>query len=150
MTDPLSLTPEQAEHLPEAEAAQALAAWVQARRPELPEALSRSTSKVHARLAKKALYQLKSSGVAVMATPAPAPALVTNPAPVEDFGGVISAPLGTGERALFFARPVRGGGLDVYQGILHDEFGVIQLEQARATRDQWRRRMREASTPRPR
>jgi hypothetical protein len=125
----------------EAHAQEALAAWVKARRTELPEALAASASKVHARLAKKALYQLRSSGLAVEAPKAP----VTTAAPVEtapeEFPAVLSAILGTGERAVFFVRPVRGGGLEVYQGIINDERGVMQLEGGTAKRSTYRTRI---------
>jgi hypothetical protein len=49
--------------------------------------------------------------------------------------------LGTGERAFLFATPLRGGGLEVFQGIVHDEFGLAQLGSERANRALYRKRM---------
>ena len=56
MSDPLSLTAVQVEAMNEKEAEAALGDWVRARRSELPKALATSKSKLHAKLAKKALY----------------------------------------------------------------------------------------------
>lgn len=143
MTDILSMTAQQVEQLPEAEAQQVLEAWVKAKRPELPRALSQSGSRAHAKLAKKALYRLQSSGVAVEpASPEAAPSLEAGPARNE-FRGVLSMQLGTGERAFFFAHPVRGGGLEIFQGLVHDEFGIAQIGSERANRNAYRRRMQE-------
>lgn len=142
--DPLSLTAADVEQLPEDRAREVLAAWVKARRAELPEALAASASKPLARAAKKALYQLRSSGVAVAE---PAKAEAPSPAPPaetkEDLPGVLSAILGTGERALYFARPIRGGGLEAYQGVLSDEHGLKMLEVGGLSRGLFRARLRE-------
>lgn len=143
MIDALSLSQAQVEAMGEPEADAALDAWVKAKRHELPEALARSSSKLHARLAKRALYRLKSSGLEV-ATPQ---AIAQLPQPLasapEEFPAVLSAILGTGERAVFFVRPVRGGGLEVFQGILNDERGVMQLEGGTAKRSTYRKRIEE-------
>lgn len=145
--DFLSMTSQQVEALPEEQAKAALDAWVKAKRPELAQALARSSSKAHARLAKKALYQLQSSGVEAAPAPLPAEAApVEAPASREEFPGVLSMQLGTGERAFFFALPVRGGGLELFQGLVHDEFGLAQLGSVRSNRNQYRRRMRELET----
>ncbi len=139
------MTAAQVEALALDEAQQVLAAWVKARRAELPAALAGSRSRAHARLAKKALYQLKSGGVAV-AEPAkrePAAAAPAPSAPPEELSGVLSAILGTGERAIFFARPQRGGGLEVYQGIVSDELGIVQLDGGTSSRSTYRKRLRE-------
>ena len=63
MTDFLTMTAKQVEALPEAKAQEVLDAWVKAKKIELPQELTQSASKVHAKLAKKALYRLQSSGV---------------------------------------------------------------------------------------
>lgn len=141
-TDFLSMTATQVEALPEPQAAEVLGAWVKARRAELPLAVAGSASKPHAKLAKKALYQLQSTGVAVEEA---RPAAPTAPAeePKNDFQGVISGVLGTGDRALFFATPRRGGGLDTWQGIVNDEFGLVQIERAFANRGAYRQRMKQ-------
>jgi hypothetical protein len=142
--DALTLTVADVEKMTEEKAQEALAAWVKAGRAELPAALASSKSKVHARAAKKALYQLKSSGVAV-AAPAPEKAALA-PAPAEpenDLPGVLSAPLGDGQRAVFFARLVKGGGIEHYQGVITDELGVVHMEQGSSNRSTYRKRMRE-------
>jgi hypothetical protein len=139
MNDVMTLSAEQVEAMDEAQTQQVLAAWVKARRSELPEALGASKSKLHSKLAKKALYQLQSSGVAVQARPVAeaGPAPLTRPP--EEFHAALSAIIGTGERAIFFGRPKRGGGFDSYQGILSDELGVLQLNQSFSSRAAYRK-----------
>lgn len=147
-TDPLALSPAAAEQLSPKELEAALKAWVKAGKVELPAALAASPDKAVARLGKKALYQLKSGGVAVPEA-APAPAATGEkptaaPAVSDDVAaGILSHVLGTGERALFFARPQRGGGLELYQCILHDELGIQQLDRAEANRSAFRKRLKE-------
>lgn len=145
MTDFLSMTAQQVEALPEAKAQEVLDAWVKAKQAELPAALAASASKAHAKLAKKALYRLQSSGVAAAPVEAPrAPAAARDEAPLKiEFPGVLSMQLGTGERAFLFAYPIRGGGLELFQGIVHDEFGIAQFATERANRNVYRRRMAE-------
>lgn len=144
MTDFLSMTAQQVEGLPEAKAQEVLDAWVKAKKPELAQALSTSTSKPHVKLAKKALYRLQSSGVVVEPPKAPAAPAPTGPQPLEnEFPAVLSMQLGTGERAFLFAIPVKGGGLEVFQGILSDEFGIAQFGSERANRNKYRKRMDE-------
>jgi hypothetical protein len=145
MSEPLTMTAEQVERLPLDQAEAVLAAWVRERRVELPEALSASTSKPLAKLAKKALYQLRSQGLAVTgatrsAAPSPAAAEAQEPSALP---GVLSPIVGTGERAVLFAVPVRGGGLDVFQGIVSDEFGVVQFGSGHTNRSTYRARVRE-------
>ncbi len=139
------MTAQQVEALPEPKAQEVLSAWVKAGRTELPSALRESASKAHARLAKKALYQLQSSGVTVEEKRVESPeqpAPPTNPLPA-----VLSHQLGTGERAFFFAVPLRGGtGLEVFQGVVHDEFGIAQIGSEKANRQQYRKRMKELET----
>jgi hypothetical protein len=144
MSDPLSMTPAQVEALPEDKAAEVLAAWVKAKQTSLPETLMQSASKPHAKLAKKALYQLKSSGLAV-AEPKPAgEAVALLPGKDDDtMLGTMSPVLGTGDRALFFARPVRGGGIELYQAITSDEFGIVQFDRAQTNRATYRTRIKE-------
>lgn len=145
MSDFLSMTAAQVEALPEDKAAEVLAAWVKAKQTALPEALMQSKSKAHAKLAKKALYQLKSSGAAV---PEVKPASESGPAPLpakedEAMLGTMSPVLGTGDRALFFARPLRGGGIEIYQAIISDEFGIVQFDRAQTNRATYRNRIKE-------
>lgn len=137
------MTAQQVEALPEAEARAVLEAWVKAKRPELPSALRDSSSKPHARLAKKALYQLQSSGVTVEEKRDAAPAAPVE-SPLSAFPAVLSSQLGTGERAFFFAVPLRGGtGIEVFSGVVHDEFGLAQINNEKANRAQYRRRLKE-------
>lgn len=143
MSDPLSLTTAQVEALNEAETQAVLTAWVAARRAELPTALATSSSKAHARLAKKALYQLKSLGVAIAEAKRPAVASAPVEDETDDLPGVISASVGTGERVALFASPIRGGGIDLYQTILSDEFGIAQFDHAKTNRGTYRNRLRE-------
>lgn len=145
MSDFLAMTAEQVEGLPQDQVEAVLAAWVKAKRTELPEALSGSKSKPLAKLAKKALYQLKSQGLVVKDTSAP-----VGEAPKTEAGesfnlpGVLSPVVGTGERAVLFAVPVRGGGgIDIFQGIISDEFGVVQLGTGHTNRNIYRARVRE-------
>lgn len=141
MTDFLSMTAQQVEGLPEAKAQEVLEAWVKAKKPELAQQLSSSASKAHAKLAKKALYRLQSSGVALPEAPraaAPAPLVAE---PKNEFPGVLSMQLGTGERAFLFGVPKVGGGLWVFHGIVTDEFGLAQLGCDSANRNTYRKRM---------
>lgn len=144
MTDLLSMTATEVEALPEPKAREVLDAWVKAKQPGLATALAGSASKAHAKLAKKALYQLQSLGVGVEAPrPATAPAPAAPTAPKNEFQGVLSEQLGTGERAVFFAVPVRGGGLELFQGLVSDEFGIVQFNSTISNRNVYRRRLEE-------
>jgi hypothetical protein len=143
VSDPLTLDAGAVERLAPAEARDVLAAWVRAGLAELPRALAASRSSEHARLARKALYQLRSSGVAVEPPPPAAPGPAPRPAAEPDLPALFSAVVGTGERAVVFARPVRGGGVTSYQGVLSDEAGVLQLEATSTSRGEYRRRLEE-------
>ncbi len=143
MSDPLEMTAAQVEALSEKKTSEVLGAWVKAKKAGLPEALARSTSKPHARLAKKALYQLKSSGVAVAEVRAaqdPTPERAEAP---EDLPGTMSPILGTGDRALVFARPLRGGGVELYQALISDELGIVKLDRIGSNRGVYRQRLKE-------
>jgi hypothetical protein len=123
------------------DAAVALATLVKNHNIEALQQLAASGSKAHAKSAKKALYQLKSKGIAISepvqeAAPSLAPEAT-------EFEAVLSAILGTGERAIFFAIPARGGGIEVFQGVLSDEHGITTLEAVTTNRGVYRSRMRE-------
>ena len=134
------MTREQVESLPEGQVREVLDAWVKAKRTELPQALIESAHKPVAKLAKKALYQLQSSGVTVQAAPkTEAPKTVE--APKNVFESVLTMQLGSGERALFFAVPMRGGGLEIFQGIVHDELGLAQFASEQTNRARYRARL---------
>ena len=145
MTDFLSMTVQQVEGLPETKAQEVLEAWVKAKKAELPQALAQSASKAHVKLAKKALYRLQSSGVEVAEAPK-GPAPVIDLTPKNEFLAVLSMQLGTGERAFLFAVPIRAGGLEVFQGIVSDEFGLAQFGSERANRNLYRKRMEQLKT----
>lgn len=143
----LTLTPSQLEKLPLPEAEAALAALVQARRVETLAALVGSSAKPLAKAAKKALYQLRSQGVVVpeAAKPQVTEATPAAPAPAKDdeFPALLSAILGTGERAAFFVRPRRGGGLDMFQVVMHDEQGIVQFGRGETNRNAWRSHLKQ-------
>ncbi len=142
--DFLSMTASQVEGLPEAKAQEVLDAWVKAKQAELPAALTQSASKAHAKLAKKALYQLQSQGVQAAPPKKDESAKPASDAPKNEFPAVLSMQLGTGERAFLFAQPIQGGGgLEVFQGIVHDELGLAQFGSEKASRNLYRRRMNE-------
>lgn len=142
MSDPLDTSLAQLEVLPEAEAQATLQAWVKARRAGLPEAAAGSGHKPTARLGKKALYQLRSSGVALAQPPRPAEAPAPAPPPSE-LPVVLSPILGTGERALFLARPKASGGVETYSVIVSDVLGVLQLERGEAARGEYKRYLKQ-------
>jgi hypothetical protein len=139
--DPLQLSPSDVEKLPEGQALEVLASHVKAKKKELVEALVGSKSKALARAAKKALYQLKSSGVEIQA-PAPIAAPSRAPEQPVEFPGLLSAVLGNGERAIIVARAVRGGGVEIFQALLHDELGLEQLDWAETSRSTYRKHLR--------
>ncbi|MCI0572458.1 MAG: hypothetical protein L0Y66_17015 [Myxococcaceae bacterium] len=105
-----------------------LDASVRARSPELALALGSAAARDLARAAKRALYQLRTSGVTVPEAPATprAPAPTPAPSPAEALPAVATALAGTGDFALLLARPVRGG-LEVLQLLLSDEVGVREV-----------------------
>lgn len=142
--DPGSAAPAEVEALPEPLALAVLEASVKARAAALPEALATSSNKALAKAAKKALYRLRSSGVAVArparaaeASPAPAPAPEDEAPPA-----LLSAVTGNGERAMILARPVRGG-LETAHLVLNDEKGVVHLALREASRGLYRKQLKE-------
>ena len=138
------MTPQDAEALTEAGLAEALAAAVKSKDTSLPEALAQSKNKTVARAAKKALYQLKSSGVAVAAPAAPKGEQPKISREVEELPALLSAISGSGERAVFIVKPRQGaGGLETYQAVVHDEAGLVHLERGESTRSKYRRHLDE-------
>lgn len=133
------MTPQEAEALGEKDLEQVLSEAVKAKQPGLPEALAKSKNKTVARAAKKALYQLKSSGVAV-AVEAPKGEQPKVKADAEELPALLSAIAGTGERALFLAK-LRHGGIDTYQAIVHDEMGILELTRGETSRGKYRRHL---------
>lgn len=126
--------------LPEELALAVLEAAVAMRRPSPAELLAASPDREVAKTARRALYRLRSAGVAVPGrergpeTPAPTP-----PIPAQEvLPGFASLPDGTGQRALLLARPVRGG-LEVVEALVSDELGLLSLSRAEMGRSAWRK-----------
>lgn len=144
-------SPADVEALPEPLALALLELAVRRKGLALPEALAASSNKALAKAGKKALYQLRSVGVAVpekkpAAEPAPAP----TPAPAEEFPCLVSPIIGTGERAIIVPRPMKGGGLEVWDALLSDEAGIIRLTKGDIARNAYRRQLKELRGAKPR
>lgn len=145
--DPLSLGASDVETMSQTEAEQVLNAWVKAHRTELPAALVRSKVKSLARLAKRALYQLRSSGLLVEV----APPLEETEAPVPVSGpeegppGLLSTIEGTGEREMLFSRRISGE-FRAFHAMLSDEHGVLEIEAVPTRRRAFRDLLKEAET----
>ncbi|QDE82281.1 hypothetical protein [Myxococcus xanthus] len=127
------------EALPEPLALAVLEAAVSDGHTALPEALSSSAVKPLAKAAKKALYQLRSRGVAVAGPARAAPAEPPRAAAPEPLNALASAVTGGGERALVLARVLRGAGVEVVQMQLSDERGVVALQLGDRNRATWRK-----------
>ncbi|NVJ06856.1 hypothetical protein HUW63_16595 [Myxococcus sp. AM001] len=127
------------EALPEPLALAVLEAAVADGHTALPEALSSSAVKPLAKAAKKALYQLRSRGVAVAGPARAAPAEPPRAAAPEPLDALASAVTSGGERALVLARVLRGAGVEVVQMQLSDERGVVALQLGDRNRATWRK-----------
>jgi hypothetical protein len=142
--DAAAATPAAVEALPAPLAEALLEGAVLSGSTALPEALSRSSVKPLAKAAKKALYRLRSRGIAAPEAPRPAPQ-APRPAPEpEALPGLITAYSGEGKRALLLGRPLRGGGIEGVQVVLSDELGVLELALTEVTRGSYRQRLKEA------
>ena len=120
-----------------------LEAAVAVRRPLPAEALSSSPHRVVAKAARRALYRLRSAGVAVTerARASEAPAPIAPDAAPESLPGFASLPDGTGQRALLLAQPVRSG-VEVVEALVSDELGLLSLSRAEMARGAWRKLVR--------
>ncbi|MFT3836843.1 MAG: hypothetical protein QM723_07585 [Myxococcaceae bacterium] len=127
------------ERLSEDELQALLAKEVKAKRTELIEKLSQSAHKNVARAAKKAAYQLRSSGVAIEAKKPEAPAPAALPAKKEEWPALMSVVAGTGEQAMFVVRPQRGGRLNAWRAIVQDETGIVLFERIEYRRGEYRK-----------
>lgn len=136
----LSGEAEAAGALPAELALAVLEAAVAMRRPGPAEQLSTSTDREVAKTARRALYRLRSAGVAFpeRAPPPEPPASSPGPGP-DTLPGYASLPDGTGQRALLLARPVRGGGVEVVEALVSDELGLLSLSRAEMGRSAWRK-----------
>lgn len=116
-----------------------LEAAVALRRTGPAETLSSSADREVAKAARRALYRLRSAGVAIPERArAPEPAAPAPPSPVEALPGFSSLPDGTGQRALLLARPVRGG-VEVVEALVSDTLGLLSLSRAEMGRGAWRK-----------
>lgn len=141
-TAPLSAS--QIEALSADAAATAVQACLTEQRIDVLTALATSAKKPLAKLAKKALYQLKSSGVAVPETKAVAPSAPRAPtAGTEELPAVLSAIIGTGERAMLFGRTLKGGhGLESFQCVLSDTLGLLDFRREETSRGDYKRHLK--------
>ena len=126
--------------LPDELALAVLEASVTMRRPAPAELLSISPDREVAKAARRALYRLRSAGVAVSerARPAEASAPPVSVTRAESVSGFASLPDGTGQRALLLAQPVRGG-VEVVEALVSDELGLLSLSRAELGRSAWRK-----------
>ena len=117
-----------------------LEAAVGLRRPGPAEVLSASPDREVAKVARRALYRLRSAGVAMTdrARPPEAPAPTPPGSGTESLPGFASLPDGSGQRALLLARPVRGG-VEVVEALVSDELGLLSLSRAEMARGAWRK-----------
>ncbi|HEX8697387.1 MAG TPA: hypothetical protein VF815_00990 [Myxococcaceae bacterium] len=140
--DPAAAPPAAVEALPAPLAEAILEGAVIAGSPALPEALSRSGVKALAKAAKKALYRLRSKGVAVAEAPRPAAEAPRSPEP-EALPGLVTSVTSDGKRGLVLGRSLREG-IESVQAVLSDELGVIELTLNEVKRGSYRQRVKEA------
>lgn len=145
--DAAAATPAAVEALPPALAEAILEGAVIAGSTALPEALTRSSVKPLAKAAKKALYRLRSKGVAVPEAPRPEPEPTRAPEP-EAWPSLATSITTDGKRGLILVRPLRGGSLEAAQVVYSDELGVVELTLTEATRSSYRKRLKEATASR--
>jgi hypothetical protein len=120
-----------------------LEAGVALRRAAPAELLAASPDREVAKAARRALYRLRSAGIAVTERPRasePPPADVSAAAAPasESLPGFASLPDGTGQRALLLAQPIRGG-VEVVEALVSDELGLLSLSRAEMSRGAWRK-----------
>jgi len=114
-----------------------LEASVAMRRAGPAEQLSASSDREVAKAARRALYRLRSAGVAIAEPPKAAePPPTATATPAESLSGFASLPDGTGQRALLLAQPVRGG-VEVVEALVSDELGLLSLSRAEMGRSAW-------------
>jgi hypothetical protein len=147
--EPASAPPADVEALPEPLALALLEGSVLAGQPTLAEALAASGNKGLAKAAKKALYRLRSRGVEVAEPPRPSATEASPPMTVgpEPLPALLTSIDGTGERVLEIARPLRGGGVEAIQFLYSDEQGVQRLQVTELSRGEYRRVVKQATSP---
>lgn len=149
---PEAATREAVEALPEVLALAVLEAAARAKRVDLAAALQESSNRALAKGARRALYALRSAGVAVPERPkpqAPAPATEGGDEDFEWLPSWLSPPTGTGERALLVVRAQKGGGLEVAQVMLSDEKGITSVQTQESSRSAYRQQVRELRSEDP-
>jgi hypothetical protein len=129
------------EALPDALLSTVIDAAVQRRSAVLPERLVSSPSKRLAKAGKRALYQLRSLGVAVAERREEPRAAPATAAP-EPLPALLTQITGDGERGLILGRAVRGG-IEALQIIFSDEQGLLSVSLREASRSVWRALFRE-------
>jgi hypothetical protein len=149
--EPSTASAETVAALPEPLALAILEGTVLAGSPTLAEALAASSDKALAKLARKALYRLRSRGISVSEQPRPTTPEPSRPgvAGPEPLPAVLTSIDGTGERVLEIARPLRGGGVEAVQFLLSDEYGVVRIQVAETSRGEYRRSVKLATAPGP-
>ncbi|AKJ05558.1 hypothetical protein ATI61_102617 [Archangium gephyra] len=147
--EPASAPPADVEALPEPLALALLEGSVLAGQPALAEGLAASGNKGLAKAAKKALYRLRSRGVEVAEPPRPSASEASRPVTVgpEPLPALLTSIDGTGERVLEIARPLRGGGVEAIQFLYSDEQGVQRLQVTELSRGDYRRVVKQATSP---
>jgi len=149
---PEAATREAVEALPEVLALAVLEAAARAKRVDLAAALQESSNRALAKGARRALYALRSAGVAVPERPkpqSPAPATEGGDEDFEWLPSWLSPPTGTGERALLVVRAQKGGGLEVAQVMLSDEKGITSVQTQESSRSAYRQQVRELRSEDP-
>jgi hypothetical protein len=141
--DAAAASPSAVEALPAPLAEAILEGAVLAGSVTLPEALSRSGVKALAKSAKKALYRLRSRGIA--APEAPRPAVAETPRITESLPCLVTSVTSDGKRGLVLGRSLREG-IESVQAVLSDELGVIELTLSEVKRGGYRDRVKEART----
>lgn len=135
--------PSAVELLPKPLALAVLEAAVRARETKIPEALSTSPMREMAKAAKKALYRLRSLGVAVPQKMESAPVTPASTG-VDDLPSTVSPITSSGERAVIIPKATRGGSVQLAQLILSDERGIVRLARGATSRSAFRRYLKEA------
>lgn len=143
---PAEADPQAVQALPEPLALAIVEAAVRAKALPLVDALSSASNKALAKAAKKALYQLKSQGVAVPEKKTAASTAAPAPAADEVLPSLVSAITGNGERALIIGRPVRGR-VETLQLVIADEHGVVHLGLNEISRGMYRKMLKDARRP---
>ncbi|WP_434381427.1 hypothetical protein [Melittangium boletus] len=146
---PAAAPPADVAALPEPLALALLEGAVQAGAAALAEALAGAENKVLAKAARKALYQLRSRGIAVASPVRPSAPEAPDAPPAEALPALLTSIDGTGERVLEIPRLLRGGGVEAIQVLTSDETGVTRLQVAEMNRGDYRRAARQATSPGP-